>query len=209
MNYIYVDSCEAEVTTLNTMNTTLSFSWNAVPLGSEFTINCPCTVQGCDIGRPLPVATRRCAGNFNSGGYWDLPLINNCIFGEYNFNTFMIHKINDNYLLTNIADIPVIEASSPFITGIASQPLTISFEINRDYPFPISGGIIWTLETFSGNQTLFNSTQFYIISPGTLIISSLQLEYEGTYFLTVTNAFGSVTDSIEVTVLGLCRSNKY
>ncbi len=64
------------------MSITLSFSWRAVPLGSEVTLDCPCMVQGCDVGRPLPVASRRCAGSFNGGGQWNTPLNSNCVFSN-------------------------------------------------------------------------------------------------------------------------------
>ncbi len=86
------DGCEAENTTLITMNMTLSFSWPSVPLGSEVSLNCPCSVLGCNVGRPLPVAIRRCAGSFTDGGQWDPPLNSNCILGYIIMIHFCIIK---------------------------------------------------------------------------------------------------------------------
>ncbi len=113
-------------------------------------------------------------------------------------------------MLFFIAGTPEVLIESPNITGIASQPLIIGFVIARDYPFPLSnGGIAWNLVKTSENQSLSNSTELYFSSPSTLIIPSLQLRHEGTYVLTVTNAFGSATASVPVTVLGLCSTYSY
>ncbi len=97
---------------------------------------------------------------------------------------------------------PVIKTDFPSIIGIATRSLTIQFDIVREYPFPLPGGVIWTHVTSSGNLTLFNSSQ-NAFSLHAYVISSLQKVDQGIYVIMITNIFGSATASVQVTVQGI------